>query len=94
MSLLFDGVSTKPCFVSMPLMISSALFITQVFASQNIFITGEIKASDSQIFFAPQSDTWRIQVEWMLPEGEIAKPGDVLWYLRRVQLPAPLNKMK
>ncbi|WP_105172354.1 HlyD family secretion protein [Pseudoalteromonas sp. T1lg24] len=62
----------------LPLMLASALFTTQVFASQNIFITGEIKASDSQTFFAPQSDTWRIQVEWMLPEGEVAKPGDVV----------------
>jgi len=63
---------------ALPLMLASALFTTQVFASQNIFITGEIKASDSQTFFAPQSDTWRIQVEWMLPEGEVAKPGDVV----------------
>ncbi|MDE3270904.1 HlyD family secretion protein [Pseudoalteromonas sp. G4] len=63
---------------ALPLMLASALFTTKVFASQNIFITGEIKASDSQTFFAPQSDTWRIQVEWMLPEGEVAKPGDVV----------------
>lgn len=63
---------------ALPLMIASALATTPLTASQNFFITGEIKASDSQTFFAPQSDTWRIQVEWMLPEGEIAKPGDVV----------------
>ncbi len=57
---------------------SASMTSTELAASQDIFVTGEIKAGDSQTFFAPQSDSWRVQVEWMLPEGEVAKPGDIV----------------
>ena len=63
------------------ILLTSSVLSANSFADQNaqsIFITGEIKAGDSQTFFAPQSDTWRVQVEWMLPEGEVAQPGDVV----------------
>lgn len=47
-------------------------------ANSSIRISGQVKAGNSQTFYAPQSDTWRVQVQWMLPEGDIAKPGDVV----------------
>ncbi|MFY8298986.1 HlyD family secretion protein [Pseudoalteromonas sp. SS15] len=63
------------------MLLTSSIFSANSFAeqdAQSIFITGEVKAGDSQTFFSPQSDTWRVQIEWMLPEGEVAKPGDVV----------------
>ncbi|WP_286234460.1 HlyD family secretion protein [Thalassotalea sediminis] len=49
-----------------------------VVAQDNMLISGQIKASESQVFYSPKTDTWRSQVQWMLPEGEVAKEGDVV----------------
>lgn len=55
------------------------LFLTNVTAAQeNLLLSGMIKAGESQVFYAPKSDTWRTQVQWMLPEGEVAKQGDIV----------------
>lgn len=47
-------------------------------AQENLILSGRIKAGESQVFYSPKSDTWRTQIQWMLPEGEVAKPGDVV----------------
>ncbi|GLX81668.1 HlyD family secretion protein [Thalassotalea eurytherma] len=46
--------------------------------AQNFLLSGEVKTKDSQVFYAPRTDNWRVQLKWMLPEGDIAKPGDVV----------------
>ncbi|TVU85396.1 HlyD family efflux transporter periplasmic adaptor subunit [Pseudoalteromonas neustonica] len=46
--------------------------------AQSLLLSGELKASDKQIFYAPKSDNWRVQVQWMMKEGEIAQQGDVV----------------
>lgn len=59
-------------------MLVAALFSVNVFAQDSILISGRIKASDSQVFYSPKTDNWRSQVQWMLPEGEVAEKGDVV----------------
>lgn len=46
--------------------------------AQNLLLSGELKASEQQLFYAPKSDNWRVQVQWMMEEGEIAQQGDVV----------------
>ncbi len=60
------------------LMISLLLLFFSSVASANFILSGEIKASDTQTFYAPKTDNWRVQVQWMLPEGEVAKKGELV----------------
>lgn len=55
-----------------------ALAVSSVKAQVPMLLTGQVKAKDSQVFYAPRSDNWRVQVQWMLPEGDVAKEGDVV----------------
>ncbi len=60
----------------MLLLLLSCSFST--FSSDVFILSGQIKASDNQTFYAPKTDNWRVQVQWMLPEGEVAKKGDLV----------------
>lgn len=51
---------------------------TQAFPSASQILTGQVKASDNQTFYAPKTDSWNVQVQWMLPEGDVAKKGDLV----------------
>lgn len=59
------------------ILIFSLVASSHLFA-QNFLLSGEVKTKDSQVFYAPRTDNWRVQLKWMLPEGDIAKPGDVV----------------
>ncbi|WP_206484164.1 HlyD family efflux transporter periplasmic adaptor subunit [Thalassotalea sp. G2M2-11] len=55
------------------------LLAANVYATPSYFIlSGQIKASENQAFYAPKTDTWRVQVQWMIPEGEVANKGDLV----------------
>jgi multidrug efflux pump subunit AcrA (membrane-fusion protein) len=43
---------------------------------KNIILTGSLKAQESEHFVVPVTDTWRIQIKWMVKEGESVNPGD------------------
>ncbi|MFQ3194178.1 MAG: multidrug efflux pump subunit AcrA (membrane-fusion protein) [Colwellia sp.] len=43
-----------------------------------LILSGQIKASDNQTFYSPKTDSWNVQVQWLLPEGDIAKKGDLV----------------
>jgi len=45
---------------------------------RQLVLSGTIRASDNQAFYAPKTDTWRVQVQWMMPEGDVAKKGDLV----------------
>jgi multidrug resistance efflux pump len=47
-------------------------------AQDDFILSGQIKASDNQPFYAPKTDNWRVQVQWMLPEGDMAQKGDLV----------------
>ncbi|MEW6991815.1 HlyD family secretion protein [Colwelliaceae bacterium 6441] len=53
-------------------------FISSSMAQTPLILSGQIKASDNQTFYAPKTDNWRVQVQWMLPEGDIAQKGDLV----------------
>lgn len=48
------------------------------FSSESVILSGQVKAGENQAFYSPKTDNWRVQVQWMLPEGDIAKKGDLV----------------
>ena len=56
----------------------SCCYLPAVLAQTSLILSGQIKASDNQTFYAPKTDNWRVQVQWMLPEGDIAQKGDLV----------------
>ncbi|WDD97657.1 HlyD family secretion protein [Thalassomonas actiniarum] len=46
--------------------------------ARGLLLTGQVKASDNQTFYSPKTDNWRVQLQWLLPEGEIAEKGDLV----------------
>jgi multidrug resistance efflux pump len=47
-------------------------------ANEAFILSGQIKARDNQAFYAPKTDSWQVQVQWMLPEGDVAEKGDLV----------------
>jgi len=46
-------------------------------AQESLLLSGFIKAENNQAFFAPKTDNWRVQIKWMVPEGETVKAGEL-----------------
>ncbi len=58
--------------------IISCCYLSSVLAQTPLILSGQIKASDNQTFYSPKTDNWNVQVQWILPEGDIAKKGDLV----------------
>lgn len=43
---------------------------------RDIILTGSLKAQQAENFVVPITDSWRIQIKWMVKEGENVNPGD------------------
>ena len=41
-----------------------------------IILTGSLAALRAEEFKVPITETWRVQIKWMIKEGETARPGD------------------
>jgi len=54
------------------------LLTNSVFAIDSVILSGRVKAGDNQTFYSPKTDNWNVQVQWMLPEGDIAQKGDLV----------------
>ena len=44
--------------------------------AKDIILTGSLKAQQAEHFVVPITDSWRIQIKWMVKEGENVNPGD------------------
>jgi len=56
----------------------SCCYLPSVLAQTSLILSGQIKASDNQAFYAPKTDSRSVQVQWILPEGDIAQKGDLV----------------
>jgi multidrug efflux pump subunit AcrA (membrane-fusion protein) len=45
---------------------------------KTIILTGSLKARKSERFAVPVTNTWRLQIKWMVKEGEDVNPGDTV----------------
>lgn len=43
-----------------------------------LLLSGELRAKESQVFYAPMTDDWRVEVQWLMPEGQVAQPGEIV----------------
>jgi len=59
------------------ILVFSLLFMSHASMASAI-LSGQVKASDNQTFYAPKTGSWKVQVQWMLPEGDVAQKGDLV----------------
>src|SRR4030042_4078833 len=50
--------------------------VTQGSFQPAVVLTGSLTALRSEEFKVPITETWRVQIKWMVKEGESVKPGD------------------
>lgn len=43
-----------------------------------LILTGKLSSSNVQTVTAPRTDRWQIQLQWMIEEGSVVSPGDVI----------------
>ncbi|MCW9016981.1 MAG: efflux RND transporter periplasmic adaptor subunit, partial [Kangiellaceae bacterium] len=55
-----------------------SMVISSNLLAEEVILTGRVKAGDVQNFTVPWSETWRQQIKWMKPEGEIVEQGELV----------------
>jgi multidrug resistance efflux pump len=73
----------------MPLLLLA--ITTPLTVQANILITGEIASKNSEVFYAPRVTGWQIQIQWMMPEGQIAKPGELVVLFERASVDSEIE---
>lgn len=43
-----------------------------------LLLSGELRAEKSQPFFSPTTDSWRVEVQWLMPEGQVAQAEEIV----------------
>lgn len=43
-----------------------------------LLLSGELRAQQSQSFFSPMTDNWRVELQWLMPEGQVAETGEIV----------------
>ena len=64
--------------ISLVMALALSFYGSGVANAAGLLLSGQVKASDNQTFYAPKTDSWRVQVQWMLPEGDTAAEGDLV----------------
>lgn len=60
-----------------------------------LLLTGKISSVHSQTFTVPKAgDAWRYQIQWMLPEGTLAKPGQSVVIFDKSQLTNQIEQLE
>ncbi|WP_164503687.1 HlyD family secretion protein [Pleionea sediminis] len=54
------------------------IFISNMLAAESLLLSGKVEDEQAQYFSAPWTNTWRVQVKWLMKEGMVAKPGDAV----------------
>ncbi|WP_020210753.1 HlyD family secretion protein [Gilvimarinus chinensis] len=63
-------------------------------AAENLLLSGEVAARNSQVFVTPESDSWMMQISWMIEEGEKVSPGDPVVQFDTASLVASLEQLE
>ncbi|MGI2261256.1 HlyD family secretion protein [Shewanella sp. GXUN23E] len=85
----------RPSFLMLPLVtLTLALGISQASASQ-LLLTGQIASAKSQRFTVPKAgDNWRYQIQWMLPEGQLAEVGQTVVIFDKSQIDNQIEQLE
>ena len=57
-------------------------------------LSGQVKATDNQTFYAPKTGSWKVQVQWMLPEGGVANKGDLVVVFDSGTIQSEIDQLK
>ncbi|MBB5210086.1 HlyD family secretion protein [Microbulbifer hydrolyticus] len=60
------------------LFVSMSPLASQASSLPPLLLSGELRAEKSQPFFSPTTDNWRVEVQWLMPEGQVAQPGEIV----------------
>lgn len=64
-------------------------------SEQRLLLTGQISSVQSQAFMVPKAGkAWRYQIQWMLPEGTIAEPGQTVVIFDKSQLANQIEQLE
>ncbi|EDP98949.1 HlyD family secretion protein [Shewanella benthica] len=81
------NVSTAPSGISGP-------GVTHL-SEQTLLLTGQISSVQSQSFMVPKAgDAWRYQIQWMLPEGSVAEPGQTVVIFDKSQIANQIEQLE
>lgn len=59
-------------------LVKAAVVFVAPLQAETLLLTGEIQAAKQQVVAAPRTANWRIQIQWMAPEGKIVNQGDLI----------------
>lgn len=57
-------------------------------------LSGQVKAADNQTFYAPKTGNWKVQVQWILPEGEVAQEGNLVMVFDSGTIQSEIEQLK
>ncbi|MCH4296223.1 efflux RND transporter periplasmic adaptor subunit [Shewanella sp. 3B26] len=61
----------------------------------SLLLTGSISSTRSQPFAVPKAgDAWRHQIQWLFPEGKLAKPGDTIVIFDKSQIANQIEQLE
>lgn len=82
-------------FSHIPRATASELVTVAPVQSESLLLTGKISSIKSQSFMVPKAgDAWRYQIQWMMPEGEIATPGQVVIIFDKSQIDNQIEQLE
>lgn len=63
--------------------------------TEPLLLTGAISSAQSQTFAVPKAgDAWRYQIQWMLPEGQIAQKGQPVVIFDKSQIANQIEQLE
>ncbi|ABL99676.1 HlyD family secretion protein [Shewanella amazonensis] len=62
---------------------------------QSLLLTGSISSAKSQPFAVPKAgDSWRHQIQWLFPEGKLARVGDTIVIFDKSQIANQIEQLE
>ncbi|MDO3384436.1 HlyD family efflux transporter periplasmic adaptor subunit [Gilvimarinus sp. SDUM040013] len=62
--------------------------------AETLMLSGEVAAENSQVFVAPEAESWMVQIAWMIEEGEKVKEGDPVVQYDTASIAASLEQLE
>ncbi|GIU51654.1 hypothetical protein TUM4438_42040 [Shewanella sairae] len=60
-----------------------------------LLLTGQVASVISQAFVVPKAgDAWRYQIQWMMPEGTLAEPGQIVVIFDKSEIDSRIEQLE
>lgn len=95
-----DGLKKKAGSLFLALLVSACsssgekTVVSQGEFVKTIMLSAALQAERSQLFAAPLTDTWRIQIKWMVPEGQNVGAGEAVVRFDTANLSGEIEKCR